>query len=1666
MEPDSELISKVRELDRNGRSLDAWALLDRFPPPEEWANPEHQVAAAVLIESLGGLLRAKRLVYRLWRRREARPFSRQFMAAEVIRRRGARMAWAWMQAHPPLPGEDEERHRNYLGTLAYLRIQFRDFEQARSILDPLLESDPGYAWGHALLGHLLARQDLHGAALDAARRALEMRPALNFGLHVRNEALLALGRDREALDLLHRSTAEMQSFEILWPLVQLQVELNLYDGALATLERMESLAPLLEAAGKAGIAARRCDLASAKLDHKEALAQARAAAGEFPFYAKVAEKLEQAGERLVRKVLPVGFVAQHHLTCAPATLSAIAAFLGSPVEHLDLADAICYDGTPDYRERNWAEKSGWACREFAVTFDAVKALIDRGIPLGLTTVDADSAHAQAVIGYDEFRRVFFVRDPSFRTTSEFLALEALEAQQPFGPRGFAMVPEAEEHRFDGIDLPDRDLYDLKHRIDFALFTHDRPAAMDHIETFRSQHPSTRLRWFVELALAGYDRNNHARLAALEELLKLFPGVVNWKLMRFDVIRELNGRQAYRRALEEECEAKDVHPLLLRALARDLHWEAGTSAEALRLLRRIHRIRLDSWALATEANILWQKREWEKATELYRIASCLDDKNESLAMSYFRSARWIGRAEEALALLRGRVLRDGGRSGQPAVCLYDALEALDRTGEAIGVLEAACARRPEDAELALTFVRALTSIGDLDRAESRLASIKGIAAPSSWSRTAARIARYRADGRGEFAAWTDVLRVEPTAGDGHRRITRLLEALEGREAAVQHIRAACERFPFDWELHMIQWESAGKEGPGATEKAVRELLRIDPSSAFAWRELALIASERRSFDEALEAIERARESDPVSPWQYNVHGIVLERQGRFAEARDAFRRGIESDVDAIQPMQNLLRLSEGPEQRMDSLRFIQGELTKQVSNGDAIMEFADFGRAYLSEAELESFLLEWRERRPDLWQTGVRLSQHLRERSRLDEAVSVMQEVCARFPLLPRVWVELAECHGHRDERESQIEALSKVRVMNPEWGFGMRRLAIALRQAGRVQDALDVMEQALRHAREDSWNHVAMADILWRLDRKSEAVDSLAFALELEPEYGGGWSQLREWEAEAGRAGAVRQAAERLIRERSAQSRAWLVYASVLDGELGLDEQLAALDRAIELDPLSIDGFEEKARILARAGRFQEGLDLCKAYPAAVAPPLLMAREAWIRWVVRDRDAALARVQEAVAADPGFLWGWSLLREWQRERADLDGEEAALIQLCRLEPGEPARLVELADLRARRNDREGQAAALRRALSIAPDHLAAFRSLSRQLMEERRFEEAEAHIRQFGGQHLPAEAAAHWFEWHWRQERFAEAVAAIGDFVGRRRGVPGLCDRILEVLRAHPSNQGFGLIEQALAGAVLEGAPGRGFAAGIYAGLMRQRGRTPREDVMACVCPADPGGEEALVRHFNLIGDAWAGRVVLGMARARQAKALAKLLGDRDAELRPLKDIYGAAGYALTALGQYEEAVRWMRDWRERQDLEPYMYYNLVRSLQHLGRDGEAALAIKRCVQHPVQDGCVMHMKLLVCIDALLGSRPGDARAHLDSILREDLMEGSIALYDMAAELMRFQRGSPRRRFLGPPLRALLRLGKTELPGRFVERLRHRICAHMARHNRSLLPRIWAALFF
>ncbi len=83
--------------------------------------------------------------------------------------------------------------------------------------------------------------------------------------------------------------------------------------------------------------------------------------------------------------------------------------------------------------------------------------------------------------------------------------------------------------------------------------------------------------------------------------------------------------------------------------------------------------------------------------------------------------------------------------------------------------------------------------------------------------------------------------------------------------------------------------------GLALRVFRALARRDPADGKAWNCIGYILAERRRFDEALAAFERARALAPEdAAAQFNA-AFLLQRLGRHAEAVEGFRRALALDA---------------------------------------------------------------------------------------------------------------------------------------------------------------------------------------------------------------------------------------------------------------------------------------------------------------------------------------------------------------------------------------------------------------------------------------------------------------------------------------------------------------------------------------------------------------------------------------------------------------------------------------------------------------------------------------------------------------------------------------------------------------------------------------------------
>ena len=711
-------------------------------------------------------------------------------------------------------------------------------------------------------------------------------------------------RDDEALRLLQEASCRIESYAVTSQLANLQMETGRYTEARDNFEDCVRLAPLLDKSTKPWLAALRCEAAYRCGNLEKASEWAREAKGHF--YEVQADRLKNPPAQRKRVCLPVGFVRQHHWTCAPATLAAICRYWSMPGDHLEVAAAITYAGTPNHSERQWAIENGWFTTEFTVTWESAQKVIDAGIPFTLTTPEVRSSHLQAVIGYDDARHTLIIRDPGerhqvrhawrgARPLSLFRsARPGLGADEGKTPAGTCALPDAE-------------LYDQIFRMERALEGHDRARAEEICRALAANAGEHRIVFVAERILAAYDADSVRSLSAVEKLLKLFPDDLPLHLSKVSMLRDLARRSDIMEFLEKLCKQPKTDSAFWQQYAKELAGDARTWPEAERWLSA----RFASIPPPCAASASWRKSPgpsanskmpspspawrpaWRRPTSIWRVPIS-------------NTPNFLGRSEEGLDFLQRRFERFGKKSGQPAQSLAWANFHLERTAVGYAILEQAMALRPDDAELQLAVVDQYLQHGKFAEARRLAVSARRRSQCSAWLRSVAYLEAAQGNLGKARGLWARVLALQPLAEDAHRSYSRLLAETVGRQATSEHLQAVCERFPHHFRLTQLLMEWQREDGPQAVEPVVRRLIDLHPSDAWSWRQLALTLAEQNRLEEAFVALAAAEPLEPASLGYHGVRGALLKQAGLFAQAKESYRAALCISVDATFAMTELVR----------------------------------------------------------------------------------------------------------------------------------------------------------------------------------------------------------------------------------------------------------------------------------------------------------------------------------------------------------------------------------------------------------------------------------------------------------------------------------------------------------------------------------------------------------------------------------------------------------------------------------------------------------------------------------------------------------------------------------------------------------------------------------------
>jgi len=1163
---------------------------------------------------------------------------------------------------------------------ALLLAGLRDEAAAMDAVAQARSLSPDDPWHRVTEARVLSMMDKYDAAIMTNRRTARRYPEFRPGIQQLAHSLILADKRTEALQVLTAANGHFQSWLVAFDLADLALDEGEYELAGHALHDIDRYAPLADKSVKNYRRQTEIELEIHAGNYVTAATLAGTMEGSY--YKHLAAHLGSVhpGASGGRIILPVDFIRQHHNTCAPAVLSSLTGFWGRPFPMEQIVDDIWYGGTYDYQERRWAEEHGWYARDFRLDWPCACKLVELGIPFGISSLKAGSGHLQAVIGVDEIRETLVIRDPYDPNKTELMQQEFFDEQAAFGPRAILIMPRDRVALLDDVELPEAVAYDRLYKFQLALDGHDRAMAVAVLSRMREQTDPVRLVLLTERKLAVYDSNEHALLSAVEALLELYPNDSTLLIDKQHTLSNLGHSRKCIDWLREVTSEDDVHPRLELALASALVGNLLYRSEVNRLLRKT-RARLSSdanWHVVMGKYCLI-KHDPDRALGHYRTASCLEPAIEHYVRLYIQTAVERNCLESALQFLVRRYRRMGAHGSAPAIALMQGLDEANRVDATVELLYEALQGLPEDGDLLLYGAGYLQSLNRLDESARLLERARKFSRQADWLRTAARQADFVGDRSRAVAHYQALLEVDALDTTATEYITNHLAITAGQQQALDYLgrqAEASQGYPSMLDLYAGFLEGAG-EIPGAID-VVRQRLETAPDDTCSLRELSRLTALSGDNREALSYCMKLLEIDSLYARNHELHGWLSRRNGDLVTAWTSFTEAVRLDIDSDFAVRQLLGLAANSRQREEVSQLLIDELRQQVIEGNSLLSFQEEGCKYIKDTTLRTTLEEALEARPDLWPAWTALIAQLLHMDLATDALAVAYKFADMYPVLPRVWFDLARVYRQLNDEQEETKALNKAHDLNTRWLEPVKRLADIAEASGAWADYRQLVRDALVYCPRVGvlWGY--MASVEEEEGNAEEAIAALEKAVSLDRDYEWAWQQL-----------------SRLYRQRGTPERLTERLHSDCEnycGEAGVFQRAAfymedrqeaqtLLCRARELDMLNVDCHVQVVRNLIELQKYDEAE--CEinhpVWDELIPPEILMLKADILRKRGLSRESRMELAGLLVDA-PDLLMGWKQLMDWAEDDSDRENYHAALQHLSRLEPSKaeyPARRAEL-----------------------------------------------------------------------------------------------------------------------------------------------------------------------------------------------------------------------------------------------------------------------------------------------------------------------------------------------------------------------------------------------------
>ncbi|MCX5662030.1 MAG: tetratricopeptide repeat protein [Planctomycetota bacterium] len=742
---------------------------------------------------------------------------------------------------------------------------------------------------------------------------------------------------------------------------------------------------------------------------------------------------------------------------------------------------------------------------------------------------------------------------------------------------------------------------------------------------------------------------------------------------------------------------DPEVLLLSARARAALKENGAAIDRL---TRLLTLRPDFVPARLEmAQLHLQLRQNEDASRQIEAVLRVDPKDTRALLLKAALLSQTDQREQAIKLLRQLNSNDTPEIAQAIAQIYASANQKD---EAIRTLEAHLEVSPKD-------VRSLSMLIRLGEPTDRARVFLEAAAKAGGdANTIAILQAQLAEGKVDDVKTLEKI-IEQETDPFQKALDRysLFRRTNRKDEALASLAEAAKLKPDHAQVVEMQFTEAvtAKDWPAAEGLAARAA-KLDLDQAQGAFYQGRLEAARGRYDQAESLLNRALAARPIGSDNWRLLGDVLRAKNDMASAAKAYSRAIEQRPDNVEAIRNLAIAQAAQGLRTQALTNLRNAYRLAPQDAALSATYLAYEGQY-GDAELAVKLYRQNAKaRPDDASVRRSLALLLARLGRQDEAVQTADElfkadpVTANAAVAATVRAMVGRAAEGRKILEDHVAGLGS-KVTAGDYVF-LARFIVSI---GQLDAAEPVYQKAVQL--EDTKTRPAtreLADVYFDRGQSGKAVELYQQLLKADPKEKMLAHRCVEALTRAGRLDDAEALLKRIVADFPPDGGTALLEALIAAGRKDRPRALAALNRAVQLDPDRAVVYYERAGLLALDPSTEQAAvgDLRKAIE--LDPGLDRARRALANLLIRrdELDEATQQITMLLERSPQDMSARAMLGDLYLRSRQFTPLKRLLEESARLSPNDPAwpRLAAASARLEGKNDVAEQR--LREALKLAP----------------------------------------------------------------------------------------------------------------------------------------------------------------------------------------------------------------------------------------------------------------------------------------------------------------------------------------------------------------------------